>query len=179
MGTAWLTSNTRLCRPGELPVIPTRSRILVQPDRPADTTEGGLAVPEEAQHRPYSGKILAAGLQALDVMRDNGINIGDSCWLSKFGGVREEFDRVTDGPWECKSPDGHSWSRRPSPGADIHAWECELCGAKRIKEPITMADVDDILGVVEHAKETHAGTMKVVTKNTDNGIQHFYERKAS
>lgn len=177
MGTAWLTSNTRLCRPGELPIIPTRSRILVQPDRPAESTEGGLHVPEEAQHRPYSGKIIAAGLQALDVMRDNGIHIGDSCWLAKFGGVREEYDHVTEGPWECTNKDGHSWGRRPSPGAEIHAWECELCGAKRLKEPVTMADIDDVLGVVEHAKGLLDGTVKVVEKNTDDGPQHFLERK--
>lgn len=40
---------------------PLRDQILIEPSEAADTTEGGLYIPEKAKPKPTTGKVVAVG----------------------------------------------------------------------------------------------------------------------
>lgn len=174
MGVEFLTSNSRLCRNGELPIYPSGERVIFLPHRPVEKSEAGLIIPESAQHRPYSGKLVAAGLKALDLLHDQAIEVGDTVFWAKFAGVIEEWDRIAEGEFVC--PHGeHSWQRLPKPDALSSAFKCGLCGAKRMVEAIIVADASDVLGSAEQAQRLYEGKIRIVKRQTDEGLQHFFE----
>lgn len=76
-----------------LPYLPLGEVILVYRLPSEEKTAGGLYVPEEHRSPVSSGILLAAGLAALDVMKDSLIEIGDIVYFGRFEGDEREFKR--------------------------------------------------------------------------------------
>lgn len=74
------------------PFQPLFDKVALIEDKPEEKTVGGLYIPDTAQENYYRGKIVAAGLDALDLMRNHGIKLGDRVMWAKFAGVIEEGD---------------------------------------------------------------------------------------
>lgn len=160
----------------ELPGAPIGERVLLLPDPPQDETEYGIQIPGIAQFRPSTGKVLAAGLQALDKMHDHGINIGDDVIWGKFAGVIWEWDHIhEEGKRPCAD---HSWSRIASPRDRASAHRCELCQAVRWVECVILANVDDIQASVGLGQRYRDGKFRMMRGKTSEGAtQHFIERE--
>lgn len=89
--------------PGEA----TFARILVYriPDKAAKRetfVEGGSIVMPETVHaneefRSPRGVIVSAGLQAMDVLRGNGMQLGELIWMSSYTPWRFKVDTTADG----------------------------------------------------------------------------------
>jgi chaperonin GroES len=165
----------RVLNKNELPVAPLGERILLLPDPPDELTDGGLHIPEIAQSRPFAGRVVAAGLKALDKLYDNETRIGDRCWWGKFAGVIEEWDHIVeDGKEAC---DAHSWERAPSPGDRIAAYSCRACSAVRWAEPLIVANVDDLLCNIDLADRLRSGAVDYVRAKLGDGFtQHVVDR---
>ena len=141
---------------GQLPAIPRGHRILCEPLPPKTETDGGLVIPKIAQARPNMGRIIAAGLNALDAMYDHGDQIGDEVWWGKFAGVIEEWDRIVEegkGWATCE----HDWSRLPTMGNEHGAFSCAKCGSKRVASPLCVLNHDDLLANVSLQRRIDAG----------------------
>ncbi len=75
-------------------ISPMGNRILVERED-AKTTKGGIILPESAQKKPRSGKVLAVGPGKAD---DNGklqkmdVNVGDKVLFSSYGGTEYKVD---------------------------------------------------------------------------------------
>jgi hypothetical protein len=94
----------------KIPVWPGQAmynRIIVYrlPDKAAareSFTEGGLIVKPETvasdtKWRSPRGVIVSAGLQAMDVLRGNGIGLGDIIWMASHTPWRFEVERTLEG----------------------------------------------------------------------------------
>jgi co-chaperonin GroES (HSP10) len=162
---------------GQLPASPRGHRILCEPSPVKTETESGLVIPGIAQARPNTGRIIAAGLNALDAMYDHGDQIGDEVWWGKFAGVIEEWDRIVEegeGHATCE----HDWARRPSTGLNHGAWECEKCKSKRLASPLCVLNHDDILCNVSLRRRLESGNIAQARGKTSSGsTQHFMDRK--
>jgi len=167
-----------ICERDVFPVAPVGERVLLLPDPPAEETEGGLHIPDVAKHKPYAGTLVDAGLQAMDKLYDNGIELGDHVWWGKFAGVIEEWDHIVeDGDVACS---GHSWDRKAAPRILTSAFECSTCHATRLIEPLIVANVDDLLGSVELAQRRRRGRVKYERGACEDGAtQHYIERTAN
>ena len=161
---------------GCLPATPRGHRLLCEPLSPKEETETGLVIPAIAQHRPHMGRIIAAGLVALDNMHDHGDQLGDEIWWGKFAGVMEEWDRLTEegkGAANC----AHSWDRQPAPLKDHSAYQCSVCKSKRLVSPLCVLNHDDILCNVSLQRRIEAGQMSQFRGVTSDGrTQHRIER---
>ncbi len=76
-----------------IPYLPAGKVVLVY-RLPSETrTAGGLFIAETAQEPVSQGVLLSAGLEALDVLKDHLIEIGDVVWFGKFEGWETEVQR--------------------------------------------------------------------------------------
>lgn len=83
------------------------ARIIVYrlPDKASKRTtfaEGGLiekpdTIASDTKWRSPRGVIVSAGLQAMDILRGNGIGLGDIIWMASHTPWRFEVDRKVDG----------------------------------------------------------------------------------
>lgn len=162
---------------GELPVAPSGERVLLLPNPATDVSDGGIILPETAKMRGYSGRVVAAGLDALDKLYDHGIEIGDEVWWGKYAGVIEEWDHlVQPGTGPCAE---HSWSRAAAP-PDGAAFKCSLCEAVRWVEPLIVANCDDLLGSVQLAERLRTGAVYLLRGKAEDGrTVHAYVRAES
>jgi hypothetical protein len=100
----------RRIREHKIPAWPGQAmynRIIVYrlPDKAAareSFTEGGLIVKPETvasntKYKSPRGVIVSAGLQAMDVLRGNGIGLGDIIWMASHTPWRFEVERTTEG----------------------------------------------------------------------------------
>ena len=161
----------------ELPSVPLNDRIMVLPDPPPDKTEGGLAIPDIAQKQASSGRILDAGLKAMDVLYDNGDRVGDVILYGQFAGVWEEWDHIVkDGnDPECE----HDWMHRKLENSfRRQGRECAKCGAHRLQEPLLVMMVGDILANVTKAARVRSGEISL-TRGTaiDGKTVYYYKRR--
>jgi len=158
----------------ELPYIPRGTRILVRPDPPRDQSEGGLVIPDIAQHRGKTGTIVAAGLEARDHMFDQGDQIGDRVMWGQLAGIWQEWDHIVE-PGKDKKCSHEEWSRAPSTIDRTSAFKCDDCGAKRLQEPLLLMDVDDMQANEDLAARMQATETTVVNGVTNGGkTQHRY-----
>ena len=75
------------------PYLPMGKVCLVFRMPSEEKTAGGLYIPEEhAGPKPY-GVLVAAGLQAREILRDALIEIGDVVYFGRFEGDEKEFKR--------------------------------------------------------------------------------------
>lgn len=75
----------------KLPFTPVYKRVVVEPLEAEEKTAGGLYIPETAQQRANRGRLIAAGLGALDIMASHGLELGDVVLFGKYAGVWEEW----------------------------------------------------------------------------------------
>lgn len=151
-----------------LPALPEADRILVRPNPPVTETVGGLEIPDIAQHQAHEGRIIAAGLKALDIMYDNGQQIGDHVIYGQFAGAWEEWDHIVK-PGKDPKCAHEEWSRHsPSTIRDdkskyrCSGYQCDSCGALRLQEPLLVMNVGDVLANVSKAARFRAGEMGTV-----------------
>lgn len=167
----------------ELPALPEGDRIMVRPNPPVTKTIVGLEIPEVAQNQAHEGKILAAGLKALDIMFDNGQEVGDMVVYGQFAGAWEEWDHIMKlgKDADCEHAE---WSRHhPSTIRDdkskyrCSGYICDACGALRLQEPILIMNVGDVLANITKAERVREGKMAIVIGETAEGkTQHYVPR---
>ncbi len=169
-----LYKGKRIWEGDELPWLVRGSRVLVKPDQPKDRTEGGLVIPDIAQHRAFFGRILGAGLAALDQMRDQGDEVGDRVCYGQFAGLWEEWDHITKpGDRNCD----HEWAWMKCDLTETNMFSCK-CGAERTVERILILDVDDLKGNEDAAIRLNTGEIKIDRVETHSGrFQHQIRRK--
>lgn len=68
-------------------IRPIGKRILVKPIQAAETSLGGIIIPEVAQDKPIRGEILAVGEECK-------VKVGEIVMFGKFGGQEIEFESV-------------------------------------------------------------------------------------
>lgn len=159
--------------PNELPGMPAGDVIMIKRDPPVETSEGGIIIPMTAQSLECFGTILHAGLQARDVMWDNGHDVGDYVAFGKFASVLGEWDRLETAPDpKCK----HDWSRAEVENEWRRRFVCSLCSAKRIQEAIAIMKVEDIKVNFTAEERIRKGEMRIVRVKTTDGTQHQVER---
>jgi co-chaperonin GroES (HSP10) len=163
---------------GALPFHPFGERTLVRPNKIMDKTEGGIILADESKTKSYSGRLLAAGLDAMDKLYDGGILIGDEVLTGKYSGVVEEWSHIVTEGKNKKCMHGE-WRRADKPRELVKAYACESCGAERWVEEVNVINVEDILGSVEQAQRIFDGTCEVaLTKNSEDGsTQHILKWK--
>lgn len=161
---------------GQFPACPSGERILVLPD-PPDEESQLIVKPEDREYRPNKGRILAAGLRALDKLHDNGAEVGDEVWWGKFAGVMEEWDRLEAVTKKGETCD-HSWVRAPLKNRPHDKkWTCE-CGSSRLASHILVLNVEDILANVSLQRRIENGVLRVIRGKLSNGAtQHVIERE--
>jgi co-chaperonin GroES (HSP10) len=164
--------------PGELPIQPLGERVAYRQNPPDEVTEGGIIIADIAQHKPFAGVLIAAGLQALEKLHDMGVQLGDEVWWGKFAGVMEHWDHIVElGKTTHAGP--HSWSRIAAARHATHSFRCETCQAIRWIEPIVIGNVDDIMGSVQLAERLRAGTMIVKRgKEAGTGRTTFFVERS-
>ncbi len=76
-----------------MPYLPAGKVVLVY-RLPSETrTAGGLYIADTAQEPVSQGVLLGAGLEALDILKDHLVEIGDVVWFGKFEGWETEVQR--------------------------------------------------------------------------------------
>lgn len=170
----------RICEPGELPGEAIGERVLLLPEPPKAEAERGIFIPELAQKRNSEGKLLAAGLKALDRLYDHGVQIGDHCIWGQFAGVLWEWDHIKEYSAKPCAIDEHDWERRASPQDRTSAWECGKCKTTRWCEVVLLCNVDDIQASVDLGIRKRAGLVEYKRGQTADGqTQHFIDRKGN
>jgi hypothetical protein len=112
-------------------------------------------------------------------MWDHGDEIGDEVWWGKFAGVMEEWDRIIDeGKKPCAKMEDHGWQRLPSPGRNVHRFDCMHCKCVRQVDPIVVINCGDILCNVTAEARRSGGRYAIARGKTASGqTQHFIDRK--
>jgi co-chaperonin GroES (HSP10) len=77
----------------EAPYLPMGKVVLVFRMPVEEKTAGGLFVPATNAEPKQYGVLVAAGLQAREIMRDALIEIGDVVWFGRFEGQEKEISR--------------------------------------------------------------------------------------
>jgi len=162
--------------PTDLPLAVTGDRCLILVDMPKKLTAGGLEIPDVAQLRMFSGKLLDAGLSARDKLHDNGIHVGDAVQFGKFAGVIEEWDHIIEGDHTLPD-DAYDWAFYKHETGESRKYKCNKTGAIRAIDPLVVLNVDDILGSVDLAARRRQGTAAYKRGVTSTGkTQHYIER---
>ncbi|QNN23904.1 co-chaperone GroES [Planctomycetales bacterium ZRK34] len=79
----------------KLTLKPLNDRVIVQPEEAATRTESGLYLPESAQEKPMTGKVIAAGPGKVN---DDGertaleVKVGDRVVYGKYSGNEVEIN---------------------------------------------------------------------------------------
>jgi chaperonin GroES len=77
---------------------PMDDRILLTPCEAADTTTGGIILPDAAKEKPQRGSVIAVGPGKLLDSGKRGemsVSIGDEVFYGKYSGTEVEFDSGT------------------------------------------------------------------------------------
>ena len=78
-------------------VKPLGDRVLVQPKKDAETSKGGIIIPDTAKEKPQEGKVIAVGTGKRD---DSGklipfnVKVGDTVLMPKYGGTEIKLNDV-------------------------------------------------------------------------------------
>ncbi len=76
-------------------IKPLGDKVLVQPSTGAETTAGGIVLPDTAKERPQEGKVVAVGpgrtLDSGDKVKV-AVEEGDTVIYSKYGGTEIKVD---------------------------------------------------------------------------------------
>lgn len=78
-------------------VTPLDDRIVVKPDTADERTESGIYLPEAAQEKPQTGKVVAAGPGSLTDTGERAklsVKKGDTVLFGKYAGSEVDIDGV-------------------------------------------------------------------------------------
>lgn len=67
---------------------PLGNRVLIEREEQTNKTASGLYIPDSAKEKPFEGKVIAVGKDAIEA----GLNEGDMVLFSKYGGVEVTID---------------------------------------------------------------------------------------
>lgn len=74
-------------------IKPLFDRVIIEPDEINNTSKGGIVLPQTAQDRPQTGKVVAVGsgkdLENNDVGMQ--VNVGDTVIFNKYTGAEVKF----------------------------------------------------------------------------------------
>jgi len=77
---------------------PKQNRIIVLPDTPSDTSEGGIIIPDGAKERPNEAIVIAVGPgiweASITDYRVPDVEIGDKVMFAKYAGIKINVDDV-------------------------------------------------------------------------------------
>ncbi len=73
---------------------PLNDRVVVEPNEQSSKTESGLFLPENAQEKPQTGKVLAVGM---GLYQDGSrvplvVKVGDTVLFAKYSGTEVKLD---------------------------------------------------------------------------------------
>lgn len=85
----------------ESPYLPMGKVALIYRIPTEEKTAGGLYIPGEAQEAESQGVLLGAGLQALDILREHLIDVGDVVWFARFAGSEKTIRREGGEGWQA------------------------------------------------------------------------------
>lgn len=75
-------------------IKPLFDRVIIEPDEINNTTKGGIVLPQTAQDRPQTGKVVAVGsgkdLENNDVGMQ--VSVGDTVIFNKYTGAEVKFE---------------------------------------------------------------------------------------
>lgn len=75
-------------------IKPLFDRVIILPDETSNTTKSGIVLPQTAQDRPQTGKVVAVGsgkdLENNDVGMQ--VEVGDTVLYNKYTGAEVKFD---------------------------------------------------------------------------------------
>ena len=164
--------------PNDLPFAVVGDRCFVKMDPPEERTLGGLHIPQTAQMKRFSGRILDAGLSARDKLYDNGISVPGQVVFGKFAGIIEEWRHIIEGPHDL--PDAaYDFMPLPHEENTPPRYKCRNTGAVMVIDPCLVMNVDDVLGSMELATQIRTGSAVYVRGRTADGrTQHVLERAA-
>ena len=73
-------------------VKPLGDRVLVQPKKDAETSKGGIIIPDTAKEKPLKGEVIAVGKGTKD--EEMIVKEGDKVLYGKYAGTEIELDGV-------------------------------------------------------------------------------------
>ena len=76
---------------------PLGDRVLVQPEEAEQTTKSGIVLPDSAQEKPQSGKVVAVGTgRVTDDGKTIPLNVkeGDTVIYAKYGGTELKYEGI-------------------------------------------------------------------------------------
>ena len=79
-------------------IEPTDDRIVIESERAADQTKGGILLPDSAKKRPQSAKVVAAGPGAMAFTGKRlpmQVKVGDTVFYNAFAGQEVEVNGKT------------------------------------------------------------------------------------
>ncbi|MFN8256993.1 MAG: co-chaperone GroES [Bacteroidales bacterium] len=69
---------------------PLGTRVLIEPLKAEERTQGGLIIPDSAKEKPQSGKVIAVGPGSKDEPME--VKIGDIVLYGKYSGTEVSID---------------------------------------------------------------------------------------
>lgn len=162
-------------RPKDAPAAMLGERILLRQQPPETETIGGLKIPNTSKVRPYRGQLIGAGAAACDKLYDACVELGDEVWWGKFTGVVEEwYHEIVEGDKGCK----HDWAFIGGIEVeDSEARYCAVCGAVMVREPMVVANVNDIVANVDLQLRIEAGLVRRYLAKTPEGKTRFVDER--
>jgi len=88
---------TKTKKANKTSIAPLDDRIVVKPDTADERTESGIYLPEAAQEKPQTGKVIAAGPGKLTDSGERGklsVKKGDTVLYGKYAGSEVDIDGV-------------------------------------------------------------------------------------
>lgn len=76
-------------------IQPLGDRVLVEPQKEAESKKGGIIIPDSAKEKPMQGKVIAVGPGKRDEkgsLIPMGVKKGDVVLLPKYGGTEVKID---------------------------------------------------------------------------------------
>ena len=77
-------------------IKPLFDRVIILPDETSNTTKSGIVLPQTAQDRPQTGKVVAVGsgkdLENNDVGMQ--VEVGDTVLYNKYTGAEVKFEDI-------------------------------------------------------------------------------------
>lgn len=75
---------------GVITMKPLGTRVLIEPLKAEERTQGGLIIPDSAKEKPQSGKVIAVGPGSKDEPME--VKIGDIVLYGKYSGTEVSID---------------------------------------------------------------------------------------
>lgn len=164
--------------PNDLPFAVSGHRTLIVEKSADERTRGGLYVPDTCKERYFSGRLVAAGLTALDQLYDQGYQLGDDVEFGRYAGLREAWDHVVEGDHTLPE-DAYQWQFDRDVSTDAcKVYTCAKTGAVRKVESVIVLNVADLIASVQLARRLSSGEMRYVHGITREGrTQHVLRRR--